>query len=122
MPRRLLLSLAAIAVVLAEASAAQAGLPNWLGRRRAPVASGSMYAPETRHYVVIDPSPAGMAQPRKTGMLTKVPPPGQVLWAQRVEPAPTYPWGWFGARRQVQNTGHLRFYGEASEWGTRRGD
>ena len=122
MSRRLMFLLAAIAVLLAESSPVEAGLPHWLGRRRAPVASGSMYAPEMRHYVVIDPSAAGMAQPSKAGLLTKVPPPGQVLWAERVEPAPTYPWGWFGARRQVQNAGHMRFYGEARDWATRRGD
>jgi hypothetical protein len=122
MSKRLLLSLAVIACLLAMSPAAHAGLPHWLVRRRATVATGTKYAPEMRHYVVVDPSVASMAQPSKAGMVTRLPPEGQVLWSERVEPAPTYPWGWFGARRQVQNVGHVRFYGEARDWGTRRGD
>jgi len=111
-------------VLLCLAAPAQAGLPNWIRRRLKPAAGPTnTYAPEMRHYNVINPVIAGPAPTAtKRGPLTYVPPPGQVLWRQQLEPAPAYPWGWFGARRQVQNTQHTRFYDDSRDWSIRRGD
>lgn len=120
-----LLSIAVLAgVVCCLASPAKAGLPNWIRRRLKPAAGPTnTYAPETRHYNVINPVIAGPA-PTATrhGPLNYVPAQGQVLWRQQLEAAPAYPWGWFGARRQVQNTQHTRFYNDSRDWSIRRGD
>jgi hypothetical protein len=108
--------LSILVVWLVTSDLAWGGLPHWR-RWRAPYPSDT-YAPETRHYTVIDPVVVGT--PRNSRHA--VPVPGQVLWRQQVEAMPTYPWGWFGARRPVQNTGHERFYGEARDWSYLRGD
>lgn len=122
--RRWLLLLFVAGVVLSSAVPAHAGLGDWIRKRLKPAAGpANAYAPEMRHYDVIDPVIAAPApKATKRGPLSYVPPPGQVLWRFQVEPAPTYPWGWFGARRQVQNTQHTRFYDDSRDWTIRRGD
>ena len=106
---------------LAASNVAWGGLPHWHRRARSTYPS-STYAPETRHYTVVDPVVVGIPKVSKHRLLTKVPPPGQVLWRQNVEAAPTYPWGWFGARRGVQNSEQRRYYGDARDWSILRGD
>ncbi len=123
-PSRWLPAVVLVIVAASLAAPAQAGLPNWIRRRLKPAAGPTnTYLPETRHYNVISPVIAGPA-PKTTqrGPLTYVPAQGQVLWRQQLEAAPAYPWGWFGARRQVQNTQHTRFYNDSRDWGIRRGD
>lgn len=113
-------AIAVFAVCLFTGGIAQAGLPMWSRRPQAPYPPET-YAPETRHYTVIDPVVVSRPQTsREFGQ--NVPPPGQVLWRQKVQPAPTYPWGWFGARRHWHNFEHGRFYGDARDWGYIRGD
>jgi hypothetical protein len=75
-----------------------------------------------RHYTVVDPVVVGTPPTTKRLHLSNVPPPGQVLWRQKVEAASTYPWGWFGARRHVQNAQHKRYYGNERDWSNLRGD
>ncbi|HVA46096.1 MAG TPA: hypothetical protein VNH11_06950 [Pirellulales bacterium] len=99
---------------------ADAGLPHWARRSQAPYPSDT-YAPETRHYIVVDPVVVG-TPPVSKGLMKKVPPAGQILWRQNVEAVPTYPWGWFGARRHWHNTAHQRYYANERDWGYMRGD
>lgn len=102
---------------------AQAGWPHW--RRPAPQTPtypSDTYAPQMRHYTVVDPVVVGSPNPSKHALASKVPPAGQVLWRQNVEAVPTYPWGWFGARRHLQNAQHTRFYDDARDWAYLRGD
>lgn len=123
-PSRWLSPIIVVGAFLVVASPARAGLKQWIRSRLKPAAGPTnTYAPEMRHYNVISPVIAGPApKPTKRGLLTDVPPPGQVLWRQQLEPAPTYPWGWFGARRQTHNTNHTRFYNDSRDWSIRRGD
>ena len=122
--RRWFWGLIVAGVMMSAAGPARAGLPNWIRQRLKPAAGPSnTYTPEIRHYNVIDPVIAGPAPgPTRHGPLSYVPPPGQVLWRQQLEPAPAYPWGWFGARRQLHNTQHTRFYEDSRDWSIRRGD
>lgn len=113
--------LLAIVLSVGASGVARGGLPHWQRRLRPPYPSNS-YAPETRHYTVVDPVAAETPRVARHSLLSKVPSPGQVLWRQNVEPAPTYPWGWFGARRHVQNADHRRFYGGERDWAYLRGD
>ena len=115
----LTVSLTACFLLLACASV-QAGLPHWL--RRPAAGPSDTYAPQMRHYIVVDPTVVGAPTPSKDRHLTKVPPPGQVLWRQNVEAVPAYPWGWFGARRQLQNAGQVRYYHNERDWSYLRGD
>jgi hypothetical protein len=117
--RTVLLSLA---LLLAVSSAASAGLPHWRRRREVPYPTNT-YAPQVRHYTVIDPTVVGTPPPkRKHAFLKETSPPGQIVWRQQVQSVPTYPWGWFGARAQVQNLQHIRFYGNERDWSYFRGD
>lgn len=118
--RRLLF---ASAFVLAAQGIALAGLPHWHRhpRRQVPYPTDT-YAPEMRHYTVIDPAVVSTPQTKKHGFGKNELPPGQVLWRQNIEPVPTYPWGWFGARSHVQNVNHYRYYGDARDWGYFRSD
>ncbi|HET6879331.1 MAG TPA: hypothetical protein VFI31_04220 [Pirellulales bacterium] len=111
----------AAAFLLADAAFALAGLPHWHRRRQVPYPSDT-YAPQMRHYNVIDPVVVGTPPQRKHSLLKNEPAAGQVLWRQHVEPVPNYPWGWFGARRHVDNAEHIRYYGDAHDWSYLRGD
>jgi hypothetical protein len=114
----------ALVVMLAASCGGQVawgGLPHWQRRSPAPYPSDT-YAPEMRHYIVVDPVVVGSPAPSKHALANKTPPAGQVLWRQKVEPVPTYPWGWFGARRHLQNAQHTRYYGNARDWSYLRGD
>lgn len=106
------------ALLLAAQGISVAGLPHWHrhARRQVPYPTDT-YAPQMRHYTVIDPVVAGTPQTKKHAFRKNISPPGQVLWKQTIEPAPTYPWGWFGARSHVQNIQHYRYYGDARDWG-----
>ncbi|HEV3344243.1 MAG TPA: hypothetical protein VG125_27960 [Pirellulales bacterium] len=114
-------SLVAILAVSFGGEIARAALPHWQRRPQAPYPSDT-YAPEMRHYVVVDPVAAGSPAPSKHALANKTPPAGQVLWRQKVEAVPTYPWGWFGARRHLQNLQHTRQYNDARDWSYMRGD
>lgn len=113
----------AFALAFGARGVATAGLPHWHrhARRQVPYPTNT-YAPQMRHYTVIDPTAASRPQTKKHSFMKDPSPPGQVLWRQNVEPVPTYPWGWFGARSHVQNIGHYRYYGDARDWGYFRGD
>lgn len=113
--------LLACAIALYAADFAAAGLPHWHRRRQVPYPTDT-YAPEMRHYTVIDPTAAGKPHVKKHSFLKDAQPPGQVLWRQNVEAVPTYPWGWFGARSHVQNIQHTRYYGDARDWAYLRND
>ncbi len=54
--------------------------------------------------------------------LSPAPRVDQALWQQQVESVPAYPWGWFGARRHAENTGHRRYLGGEYDWALGRGD
>ena len=114
-------ALVALVAASLHGGVAQAGWPLWHRRPPAPYPSDT-YAPQMRHYTVVDPVDVGTPSPSKHALANKVPPAGQVLWRQKVEAVPAYPWGWFGARRHLQNADHQRFYGDARDWSYRRGD
>lgn len=125
-PRQLSLRLSVsrslcLVALLASSEMAWGGLPHWHRRARATYPS-TTYAPEMRHYTVVDPVIVGTPKVSKHSLLAKVPSPGQVLWRQNVEAAPTYPWGWFGARRHLQSSEQQRYYGDARDWSVLRGD
>lgn len=113
----------AFALAFAVDGIAVAGLPHWhrRPRRQVPYPTNT-YAPQMRHYTVIDPVAVGTPQSKRHSFLNTASPPGQVLWRQNIEPVPTYPWGWFGARSHVQNIQQYRYYGDARDWGYFRGD
>ncbi|MGH7134488.1 MAG: hypothetical protein ACREHD_02045 [Pirellulales bacterium] len=113
--------LLAFALLLAVSSTASAGLPHWRRRREVPYPT-TTYAPQMRHYTVIDPTVVGTPPKRKHAFLKETSPPGQIVWRQQVQAVPTYPWGWFGARSHIQNLEHKRFYGNERDWGYFRGD
>ena len=118
MPQSNLLRIAVTLCCLLTGGIAQGGLPHW--RRPQAVYPPDTYAPETRHYNVVEPVVVGRPSAKEMG--GNVPPPGQVLWRQKIEAAPTYPWGWFGARRHWHNIQHRRYYGDARDWGYVHGD
>lgn len=109
--------------MLAGHDPALAALPHWCRHPRRQVQyPTNTYAPQMRHYTVIDPVAVGTPQAKRHSSTKYASPPGQVLWRQNIEPVPTYPWGWFGARSHVQNSQHFRYYGDARDWGYFRGD
>lgn len=113
----------AFAFALATQGVAVAGLPHWRrpARRQVPYPPDT-YAPQMRHYTVIDPVAVSSPQASAHSHMKDPSPPGQVFWRQNIEAVPTYPWGWFGARSHIQNIGHHRYYGDARDWGYFRGD
>jgi hypothetical protein len=114
------LSVALVAASL-SGQVALAGWPLW-NRRPPPPYPADTYAPQMRHYIVVDPVVVGSPGPSQHALASKVPAAGQVFWRQNVEAVPTYPWGWFGARRHLQNSQHTRFYSNARDWAYLRGD
>ncbi len=118
-PYKMLLT--AFAILFAGSGVAWAGLPHWHRQKRHPYPPDT-YAPQMRHYNVIEPVVVGKPPVAKHAFLKNTPPAGQVLWRQHVEAVPTYPWGWFGARRHVENAAHVRFYDNQRDVSFMRGD
>jgi hypothetical protein len=123
LPPSLLLSVTLCLSLSLCTTAARGGWPHW--RRRPPAPSPSQsdtYAPQMRHYNVVDP--VGVAAPTtlRHGHLKNALPPDQVFWRQKLEAVPAYPWGWFGARRHVHNSEQTRYYGNERDWSYLRGD
>jgi hypothetical protein len=62
------------------------------------------YTPKTPHFATVSPTP--MANPAAHGE----------LWQFQNQPAPVYPYGWFGARSTPQFWSHARYYGDARDF------
>jgi hypothetical protein len=111
----------AVAFLLACEGLTSAALPHWHRRRQVPYPSDT-YAPQMRHYNVVDPVVVGAPPRKRHSFLKNEPAPGQIVWRQHVEAVPNYPWGWFGARRSNDNIEHVRYYRNARDWSILRGD
>ena len=67
------------------------------------------YAPRVDRYIVVDPAPAApdyTQGPHGHHQAAA----SQPLWTRRDDPAPVYPYGWFGARAATNNWSHTGYY------------
>lgn len=96
-----LVLLAAIAWALGMVQPAHAVFPRRPGPP--PAATGhTVYAPETEHYLVVDPTPwqEPVGKPRSMPH----------TWPAQELQAPVYPYGWFGARVYPQRNRHVGYF------------